>query len=308
MRHMMCCLSGAVFALGLLVFAGCGGGSSPESPDTATSSYTTASVTITWPERVKSLPYLAESLNIQITGLQGFHVTHTANRPAAGGRAVISITNVPVGQVTVSLMAYPQANAGGTPLAQGRLLLTAHAGEELQIPVALNSTIDHLELSPEDAAFPGGTSQQFTVSAWNADGDWVPIALRNVSWISSDISVATVSENGLVTGVRPGRVLITATEAETRMIASIGVTITDEHVSVQPTALTLDIGESDTFTAQVTGLASNAVVWSIDEAPDGGAINPYTGAYTAPLATGAYHVLPPPVPSIPTSMGRRPSP
>ena len=49
-------------------------------------------------------------------------------------------------------------------------------------------------------------------------------------------------------------------------------------------------GESQTFTATVTGAGESAVTWEILEGLDGGSIT-QAGVYTAPMATGNFHII-----------------
>jgi hypothetical protein len=65
-----------------------------------------------------------------------------------------------------------------------------------------------------------------------------------------------------------------------------GPTVT---VSVSPEVVTLDTGGTQQFAATVAGIANQSVSWSVQE-PSGGTITP-GGLYTAPPASGTYHVL-----------------
>jgi hypothetical protein len=60
-------------------------------------------------------------------------------------------------------------------------------------------------------------------------------------------------------------------------------------VVVTPATVTLAPGETQTFTAAVKGLVNTNVTWTVQEAT-GGAVND-EGSYTAPIATGFYHVV-----------------
>jgi hypothetical protein len=61
-------------------------------------------------------------------------------------------------------------------------------------------------------------------------------------------------------------------------------------VAISPTGVELRPGGSQQFTAQVSGLSDVGVVWSVAEGDSGGSIDA-AGRYTAPGATGAYHVV-----------------
>ncbi len=61
-------------------------------------------------------------------------------------------------------------------------------------------------------------------------------------------------------------------------------------IRVDRTAVTLAPGETQVFTATVTGSSNTAVSWAVLEGPGGGTISG-SGLYTAPSARGTYHVV-----------------
>jgi hypothetical protein len=61
-------------------------------------------------------------------------------------------------------------------------------------------------------------------------------------------------------------------------------------VSIEPGAATVVAGTPQPFVATITGAANTAVTWSIQEGASGGTMSD-TGVYTAPSATGTYHVV-----------------
>jgi Galactose oxidase, central domain/Kelch motif len=62
------------------------------------------------------------------------------------------------------------------------------------------------------------------------------------------------------------------------------------EVAINPGAIYLDQGGTQTFTATVKGSSNGAVSWSVQEGESGGNITS-TGVYTAPAATGLYHII-----------------
>jgi len=61
-------------------------------------------------------------------------------------------------------------------------------------------------------------------------------------------------------------------------------------VEVTPGAVALAPGGRQAFVASVTGTVNTAVTWSVVEGTTGGTVSA-TGSYTAPSATGTYHVV-----------------
>ena len=77
---------------------------------------------------------------------------------------------------------------------------------------------------------------------------------KNVTWKSSDATVATVDDNGKVTGVAAGEATITVTTEEGGKTATCRVTVSATSVAVtgvtlNKTELTLETGGSETLTA-----------------------------------------------------------
>jgi hypothetical protein len=60
-------------------------------------------------------------------------------------------------------------------------------------------------------------------------------------------------------------------------------------IAIAPQTVTVEAGQSVTFSATVTGAADPTITWSVQEA-DGGAITG-GGVYTAPILAGTFHVI-----------------
>ena len=82
-------------------------------------------------------------------------------------------------------------------------------------------------------------------------------SVGSVSYLSSNVNVASVSEDGLITAIRPGTAEITVLEQQSGKFRTITVTVTGEisvgvsGVHVTPNEAELAIGESVTLQAQV---------------------------------------------------------
>jgi|GEM_PF-2014600 len=110
---------------------------------------------------------------------------------------------------------------------------------------------------------------------------------KNVTWSSSNTSVATVSSTGLVSAIAPGTATITATsQADSNKYDTCAVTVNPAIVvSVSPKTAELTTGGTQTFTATVTGTTNTTVTWT---ASDGSITQ--SGVYTAPATAGTYTI------------------
>ena len=130
---------------------------------------------------------------------------------------------------------------------------------DIVVPVAVSD----VDLDKTSASLEKG--ETLTLKATFAPEDATETEL---TWKSSDSSVATVSEDGVVTAVAKGTATITAT-AESGVEASCEITVTETvsesatSVTLNKTTLALVVGKSETLTATVapTG-ATDKVTWT----------------------------------------------
>src|SRR5207248_368282 len=112
------------------------------------------------------------------------------------------------------------------------------------VPVA---TVD---VTPPSASVQAGQTVQLTGTPRDAGGN--PLSGRTVTWSSSNTSVATVSNSGLVSGVTPGTATITATSEGKSGTSSVTVTkVPGATVGVTPPAAAAQAGQA----VQLTGTA-----------------------------------------------------
>lgn len=127
----------------------------------------------------------------------------------------------------------------------------ATAAVHATLPVSnltLSETNCQLLLSEKDAEL-GQTSLSCTVEPENA-------FVKDVSWSSSDETIATVDENGFVQALQPGQVKITATSMDTyaapkTAVCNITVLRAVASIGLEKTDSTLNIGASDILKATV---------------------------------------------------------
>jgi uncharacterized protein YjdB len=138
---------------------------------------------------------------------------------------------------------------------------TADGGYTATSVVTVTVPVTGVTVNPPTMSLvPGATSKiTATLSPSNATN-------QNVSWSSSNSSVATVDSNGLVTGVSGGTATITATTADGGYTATclVKVTVPVTGITVNPTNLSLVPGATSRVVAVVS--PSNAtnqnVSWS----------------------------------------------
>src|SRR5437773_589908 len=121
-------------------------------------------------------------------------------------------------------------------------------------PVAPVDSVSQLVVSPH------------TVTPKDAGG--TPLSGRTVTWSSSNTTVATVSNSGLVSGVTPGTATITATSEGKSGTSSITVTnVPVASVDVTPPSASVQAGQTVQLTATPRDAGGNplsgrTVTWS----------------------------------------------
>jgi hypothetical protein len=124
---------------------------------------------------------------------------------------------------------------------------------------------------------PVGMQSGIQVSGTYPDGSVVDLSRSTrTRYVSQSPDIATVTNEGLVTGVAPGstRVLVNGT-------LSVSVTVEPKiRIRLRPTEATLKAGQTREFVAAVNDPENSDIVWSIS--PSVGSL--VNGLYTAPAA------------------------
>lgn len=124
--------------------------------------------------------------------------------------------------------------------------------------------VGSVELKSGSALLPVGASMQIESVVTPADA-----FVADLVWESSDPSVAVVDAGGSVTGVAPGRVVITATSTDGTEVAGtleLTVLVPVTGIVLSDSELTLEVSRSATLGVTVTpaGATDTGVVWSIE--------------------------------------------
>ena len=150
------------------------------------------------------------------------------------------------------------ANGLVTAVSVGSTTVTAIAGgASASAPVVVEQRVNAVALTPTDVTIEEDEQVQILASATDANGHAITNPMFR--WTSSRTSVASVSQNGLVTAMSAGETRISATSGG--VIGSASVTVEDAGLAtltVTPAASTVRIGETVQLTA--TGRDRDGVV------------------------------------------------
>lgn len=168
------------------------------------------------------------------------------------------------------------AGAGTVTVTDGSISATAN------ITVSAG-TVSSITVSPSTANVVSGSTQQFTITAIDSNGNAVNVT---PTWTVTG-GVGTIGGNGFFTGGVAGSGTVAATVGAVSGSAAVSVTAGPlATITVSPASATVVSGAAQTFTATGADAAGNSVsvspTWSVTGSV--GTINATTGAFTAVLA------------------------
>jgi hypothetical protein len=126
-----------------------------------------------------------------------------------------------------------------TARAEGEAVIRAsHQGLSDQVPVRVRQVVAALRVSPPSGSVEVGRTLQLVTVLLDARGSLIQGRAVS-SWVSANPAVATVSSTGLVTGVTPGPVTITASH-EGHSGASSLMVVARPRIALSPATLYFD--------------------------------------------------------------------
>src|SRR5206468_2280725 len=160
---------------------------------------------------------------------------------------------------------------------------TACGGSSSRQSVSITVAISILPVSTN--LLQGGT-QTFTATVTGSSN-------VGVNWtVQEGPGGGTITNAGVYTAPSANGTfhVVATSQADTSKSATATITVPAVGIFLDPTGVSMGIGESLTFTFGVFGTVNRAVTFSISEGAAGGAIT-NSGIYTAPATFGTFHIV-----------------
>ena len=284
MKNYLIALPVLALAVGL---TGCGAGNSAPAAQVSRSAGK-AVVTVKWPAQVspsRVIPGAANSVKITLTGGGTIApLVKTITRPDTSA----SFTNLIGANYTMTAETFASADGTGTVLATAGIPVTVVAGETATPTLTLASTVDTIDYSYLGGTVAPGAVLAVSIAGRDVNNNVIPLTASALTWSSSDSSVVSVTNAGVVTGVAGGRAVITVTDTESGKQANFEVICL---ALTGPSAVApMDVNGTQTFAVNLVGPTDTSVTWSVQEGMTGGSVTS-SGIYTAPATRGTYHVV-----------------
>jgi hypothetical protein len=139
-------------------------------------------------------------------------------------------------------------------------------------------------ISPTSATLITNETKAFTANVTNSTN-------TQVTWSVVEAGGGTITPAGVYKApATAGTYHVKATSAaDPTKSATATITVNGVTVTISPASASVTAGGTKSFSATVTGTSNTQVTWSVVEGASGGAITS-SGTYSAPAATGTYHV------------------
>lgn len=211
----------------VICIIGCGGGGS------GSSSITTGkvSVSINWPGRSRYVPPYANSVVCRITASPSKTYSLTLNRTGDSeylGTALFA-QEIPVGNFTMVVSAFPESNGGGSVVAQAQVGISVTAGQtsEVDVTADIQTTIDHLVVNNTPLAVTLGNTLSVSARAVSGSNTTILLPAGALTWSVVSGSGSIDPTTGLFTPVSAGTTRVRATEAGLSMSVEADISVID---------------------------------------------------------------------------------
>jgi hypothetical protein len=142
-----------------------------------------------------------------------------------------------------------------------------------------------LSISPSPVIVNLGQTQQFNVLVNGIINNGA------VAWNVNPSTLGTINSSGVFTPTTTGEGMIRAIGRDGKVVEAF-VIVQSVAISISPATAMVNIGQTQQFSATVTGSSNAAVSWSVNVLPypaSSGNVSD-TGLYTAPMTAGTYQV------------------
>ncbi len=271
--------------LSLLLSCGGGGGGSSPSSNNGGGTSATISVAIT-PSAATVIAGTKQQFSVTING--------TTDKRAAWDVDGVGSGNAQVGTIDGTGL-YTAPGTSGTHTVGVTSGADASKSAHATVTVVAAPVIT-ISISPASASVSAGSSRQFTAVVTGTSNTAVSWSVDGIA--NGNAGTGTISASGLYTApASPGTHSVAATsvaDPTRRATATVTVTApTAVSITVSPTSASLNTGQTQQFTASVSGTSNTAVSWSVDGVAGGntsvGTVSG-SGLYTAPASAGTHQV------------------
>jgi len=263
--------------------------------------------------------------NGMMTAVSSGSATITASSEGKNGTATISVSQAPVASVTVTpspitmtvgqttqfvatlkdagsnvlngrAVTWSSSNPAAatvsttglvTAVASGATTITASSeGKSGTASVTIsNVAVGSVTVQPQGPSIVQGANIQLSATVRDVNGNVVTDRL--VTWSSSSTTQAVVSSTGIVTGVAPGTVIITATcEGKSGTTTVIVTAVPVGSVTLSPSSVSVRTSKTATFTATVKDSLGNVVNRPITWSSSNNATAPVNAGVVTGVAVG----------------------
>lgn len=211
----------SVLVLGLLLLlAGCGGGGGPK-PVAGALSYLAR-----WTPGTRSGPTGA-SQRVRILELSGVTLADLSLITTAD--SLLQFPGLPNRKLRVLAELYSGPNRSGSITGTVESVIDGAAASS--ITSAIRESIVEIQLHSSVTSLKTGETTRILATPRTDIGEAIFVAPGDLTWTSSNPGLATVSPDGLVTGIASGNVVITARHTATGVTATRNLAITSDAVT-----------------------------------------------------------------------------
>jgi trimeric autotransporter adhesin len=206
----------------------------------------------TVPERLE----ISSSTNSILTGASTtftlLYFNNTGNQAPVPSGVVWSSMNTSIATVN------QQGVVMGVAVGQSTIKATLNT-LSASATITVTGNQERLEISPGNLNIMVGNTAPFTLTYFNASGMQAPVPV-GVVWNSVNASIATVNQQGMVTGMAVGLTTVTATLNTLNATASVTIAANNQLASIvlNPSTI-LEVNKSQFSTVTATGLNASGV-------------------------------------------------